>query len=438
MKTQSQNLLHFTLFVVLMLVVGCAPTAPSLSQEPSTAVLAGETALPEFTPTLTPEAPAAPATRSSTSLGDCLPENNNLTLAPAAYETLPEDILNFLNTGGTIAQLDQDLYLQGFAGQPIGVIRGDVNGDGYWDVAVDVINPYSPAIPPQAAALVYLCHAGQYEIQALPPPNDQAESSPIIRSFQDLNADDHAELVVSFASCGAHTCFETPAIFGWEEGRVVNLLEGFGEPAPNPTIEINGPDASGYFVLMVESGGIGSVGAGPQRHSQAVYAYRPEAHRWELFTTKLEAPKYRLHAVQDADKLARQEKYPEALVLYQQVISSTTLQDWIDPEFERAVLGAYARFRMILIYTILGDDDLAQATLDGLQAEAEADGRLAGYLDMARLFRRYGGADDPGRGCASVREYAARQAEQVLAPLGPQHFGYSNLEYIPEDICEWK
>jgi hypothetical protein len=435
MKTQSQKILHLVLLVLLLLTAGCSSILTGRGTPP---VPATETIPPAgITPSLENPPTVLPDQTEGLEPKACLPENDHLTLEAASYDGLPDVILNFLNAGGTIMQLDQDLYSQGYSGQPIGVIRGDINGDNTWDVAVNIINPYSPSIPPQAAVLVYSCYAGQYTVWPLPPPDDQVESSPIIRSFQDMNADGTAELVVSFASCGAHTCFETPAVYGWEDQAVVNLLADFGEPAPNPTIEINGPDANGYFVLLVKSGGIGSVGAGPQRGSQAVYAYQPTDHRWELFATQLDPPKYRLHALQDADNLARQEKYADALTLYQKVISSTTFQDWIDAEYEQKLLGAFARFRMITIDTVIGNEALAEATLDALQSEVQADDRLQGYLDMALLFRREGGAQDPVRACAAVRAFAERQAEQVLTPLGSQQFGYSNPDYTPDDMCFW-
>jgi hypothetical protein len=426
MKKQT----HLVIIVILLslALVGCA-----ILPGPSATGEIGITELPTMEASATPLPPSPEASQ----VASCGTANPDLQLPSASYQDYPAVIRDFLNQGGTPEQLDQGLYQAMMLGQPLGIVSGDFTGNSEPDVAVVLINPESAVITPDGMLLVYICQDGQYQQYSIQPPPGATQQSPIIKYVQDMDADQKDELIAGFADCGAHTCFESLGVYSWLGDGFQNRLQGDTGALPYPDVTLNGPDQDGYYALSINSIGYGSVGAGPQRSLIQVYTFKPADGMWELFAEKLGSSKYRIHALHDADNLAKQEKFRESLVLYQQVISSTELQDWMDPITERAVLAAYARFKMFAIYTMLGQEELAAATLDSFDTNVPDDSPQAGYLLLARLFKQTGGGQNPTDACSAVQEAAANNADQILAPLGSQVFGYANRDYLPEDICPW-
>lgn len=435
MKVQLR-LIFFSLTTVLLLT-GCSfPLLPAAGTEPPAEISPGTT--PEPAHTRPAQVVGTPSVTAPPDPEKCAAPDPALTFPQSSYAALPEVVGDFLNQGGTLQQLDQGLYDLGFLGQPQGITAGDFDGNAQLDLAVVFINPQSSAVTPQGELWIYLCQQGTYQAFEADVPTQTEPTSPIIKFVQDMNQDGAEELVASFASCGAHTCFEYFAIFGWREDAIANLLEAGEEAVPSPQASLAGPDAEGYYALKIVSGGFGSVGAGPQRSRTLVYTYDASKDRWTFFGSQLGQSDYRLHALHDADDLAAQDKFAEALVLYQQVISSTALQDWQEPETERAYLSSYAHLKMSEIYLLLDQPDMARAAIDEFEQAAFPDSVGEPYLEALRVFQRTWNGENLAETCAAVQEYVAGRSEQLAAPLGPQQFGYANREFQPNDFCPWQ
>jgi hypothetical protein len=54
---------------------------------------------------------------------------------------------------------------------------------------------------------------------------------------------------------------------------------------------------------------------------------------------------FRIRALHDADAASKKGDYETALALYERVINDETLDDWIEPDTERANLSAFAKYR---------------------------------------------------------------------------------------------
>ena len=141
---------------------------------------------------------------------------------------------------------------------------------------------------------------------------------------------------------------------------------------------------------------------------------------------------YKRQALHDADAALKAGNYETAIALYQRVINDRTLLDWIDPPLEQADLGAYARFKLIVLYTQTGQPAEAKRYFSELQAGSAVD-NWRDYTDMADTYLQ--GAAIAGHGCPAARDYAETHADQILSPLGSMAFGYSNPDYTPEDVC---
>jgi hypothetical protein len=431
MKWQSRIFLFFTGVCLAASLAGCIFSPEDSSEQQ---VTPAETAFAAL------ESPvvASPTAGQIAAEDPCARRDEELVLPRSAYADYPEIIGAFLNQGGTLQNLDNGLYDAGMLGQPVGIQAGDFDGNNKVDVAVVLINPASGMVTPDGRLLVYLCTEKGFRMHEILPPAEADFRTPILKYNQDLNADLLPELVAAFSTCGAHTCFEALGIYSWQSDHFANRLDSSTADLPFPNVTVEGPDENGFFAIRISASGFGSTGAGPQREIKRVYTYDPAKQNWTQFAEMLGSTNYRIHLLQDAEDLAAEDKFPEALVLYQQVISSDALLDWQDPVAERAHLAAYARYKIVVLYTLLGREEIAQAAVAEFEAAVPENSDQAGFLEMASIFRRQGGAADPGRACAAVQKYAAENQEQLLAPLGSSGFGYANREFTALDTCPWK
>jgi hypothetical protein len=283
--------------------------------------------------------------------------------------------------------------------------------------------------------MIYVCKSGQYEL-AYEQTSEESRGAPSIRFLQDLNADGTAELITSEAACGASTCFESIQVLNWDGDSFVNRLQNGSDDLPFPTIELTDQDSDQVYHIEVTGSGTGSVSAGPQRNLTRVWAYLPGTQQWELTGDTPGPSDYRIHVLHDADSLSNEGSYEDALLLYGRVADDITLVDWTDPEMEREILGAYARYRMVVLYDRLGQTSFAETALDDMESLYPSGYPQRPYYEMAQEFREAYVASGFSAGCQAAREYAAAHPEQVLDPLGSQNFGYGNKDYIPEDVCD--
>lgn len=403
------------------------------------AVVPQESDIPGLTETPTkPESdvPIVPSPSPTPIDSVCVTPKDGVELPDAPFEQYPDRILEFLNRGGALPELDTLLYDAGIANQPLAVAAEDMTGDGKTDVVVSIFNPDSLSTPPGGVLLIFICQQDRYTLARWDSSVDW-EGAPGIRYFQDLNSDGRADLITGSPRCGAHTCFEDVNILSWNGNMIENRLMGITDDLPYPTIELQESVEEEIFDVVITGGGFGSVGAGPQRSLSRQWSYRSETGDWQVSSESPGASNYRVHVLHDADGAARQGDYPEALLLYQRVISDMTLVDWADPTQERANLAAYARFRMAVVYLHMGQTDFARVILAELDSNYPPGSGQHGYVEMARLFYDEYQKSDVKTACKAARGYAAKHEGQILKGLGPESFGYGNPVYEPQAICDW-
>jgi hypothetical protein len=356
---------------------------------------------------------------------------------PGEFPAFEQNILGFLNQGGSPLELDSALYAAGVANQPRSVAAADLTGDGWQDVVVSIYDPASSSVPPGGLLLIYTCQEAHF-IHSQREPSAEAWGAPGIRYLQDLNADHRAELVTSSATCGAHTCFEAVKILGWSGEGFENLLVGETTDLPYPDIRLADPDGDGLFDLEVAGGGFGSVGAGPQRTLTRHWRYDSASGRWQDSKDLLAPSNYRIHVLHDAEAAALARDYEQALLDYGRVISDPALVDWMDPVVEKANLSAYALFKTAVVNLIQNKIDLAQVAFNQLAASYPP-GRMGhAFVELAMAFQAAYPAGGVPSGCAAARQYAVEHPDQVLLPLGSATYGYANRDVSPQDICPWE
>ncbi len=265
------------LLVAFLALWGCLAPPPSVQPRllptPSPSPLHMEpwprpTPLALPSPTATAAATAAPVAVTATpplptptgaTLQPCVPQNTSLKPQNLTWQAIQQGaLLQLLNQGVPLPNLDRALQYAGVGGYPQAVLSVDLNGDHKEDAVISLVDPHSKAHPPQGMLLIYLCQQGHfaqpYAFQE--PATDRAWGVPIVHFAQDLNADGRTELVVSSAHCDptGTVCEERYAILGWRDGGLRDLLRDADQPFPSPVSFVEDPDGDGICDFIIETG----------------------------------------------------------------------------------------------------------------------------------------------------------------------------------------
>lgn len=425
----SQNLrrgLLALLSTATLLLHGCGPAPVGMPDsdpgvDPQTLPTAAPSATSEATtvPTITPEPTVEVAT---------LPEERPERAA------LPAVVGDYLAAGGDLEMLEERLRDWGAFGEEMGGFWGDLdlNGDDYGDLAIvarDAGEEGALALIPTGILLAYLGGESGYSETLLV----DAGGFPEIQAITDLTGDGQDDLLFAATDCGAHTCFGDLQGYRWAGADAVPL---FTEPVdyPYPGYTVEDMDGDGLREVIVETGAIGSVGAGPQRTYRLVYAW--DGSHLALAEQTLTSPEHPIHLINDADALLEGGEYAEAVTLYERSYTDPDLDDissWAEEGWE-VTLQAYARYRQVLAWSLAGDRDAAGDAYDLLLAELGDDPRAERFVDLAEVFwEAHDGGADLQSACAAVRERAGEMDWGVDVALNA--FGYANRTYGPEDMC---
>ncbi|MBN1231555.1 MAG: hypothetical protein JXA19_06810 [Anaerolineales bacterium] len=359
-----------------------------------------------------------------------LGENDN-------FNEYPEEILTFLNSGGTIQELQKTIVQRQIGHEPTNLSMGDLNGNQKLDLVVSLVDPASKSFPPRGELMIYTCESGNYALSYFELSSEGFDPPSIIH-IQDINGDYLDDLITSQAICDNHTCYEDVKILTWGEEGFENRLDGTVVDLPFPNVQITDYDMDGIYQLEVSGEGTSSVAAGPPRIHTRIYVFDPVLGMWELSESALGPTEFRIHILHDANSAAQSGDYTVALLMYERVINDDTLLDWFPEEFDYQVesLKAYARFKLVVDHALSGDLTNAQTVLDGMNTIYPAGSHYYPFAEMAQEFmNQYQIGENKDNACEVVFEYAAVHAVEILTPLGQDVFGYNNPNLTPLDIC---
>ena len=428
---------RMSILLLAALVAGCLPWAAPESTPPPLAppgTLPGPSA---------PPAPTASPTPASVAVPELVP-----CPVPAGAPTAPDladpaltvrAVLEYLNAGGSADLLVGLLQAAGHApnaGQPVRSL--DINGDTWLDLAVAFVDPNVPRAqahlplrpklqpPARGAVAIYLCQGTRY----VPgdPVLEAPDATPLLHLAADLNRDGVTDLLVGWETCGAHTCYQ--------QLDVVMAAGTFLVRARlDPTLDLPYPEVQHLSDgrLAVTGTGIASAGAGPFRQVTRTWAWDAAQQGFAVVSETLEAPRYRIHALLDAQAAARRGDGEAALDLYHRVILDESLLDWADPETERANLRAFGMYRVVVTYASQGDLGDARVAYGILQNEFVDGSTGQIYARLAKAFWDvFEQTADLRQSCLAARAFAEAHRTAVLDPL---YFGYANPAFTPGDVC---
>jgi hypothetical protein len=309
-----------------------------------------------------------------------------------------------------------------------------MTGDGLAEVVVSIFDPWSQAALPPGTLLIYSCSGGKYH-QIYRHDSAKEAGPPHLWYIEDLNSDGQAELVVSEATCGANTCTEEVQILVWTGAAIENRLRGSSADLPTPDIRLAETGEAGVLAVEVVSDGIISADAGPQRGELRRWVVDPTSGEWEVERDELLGSEFRIHVLHDAEAAAQEGDHNLALALYGKVAEDEGLLDWLDPDEERANLGAYARYKLALLFDASGQEALALEVLDEMRRQYPVGTPQGAFVEMVELYRQEALAGGAEEACRAVMEFVRDHSREILEPLGPSAFGYANREFTPADVC---
>jgi hypothetical protein len=391
-------------------------------------------------------------------------------------DTFEQQILDFLNAGGSPERLASAIralaipfrsYQKEYLEVTFNLIQQDLTGDGIQELILSSgFTGFYQGESVEAAihGLALACRGGSYQRIRF------FRFAEVLRTG-DLTGDGLPELLVQQ---------ERSAVDGWLyvyqwqgddlHQLTVDRTERFGdrvgvwiEPewaVPLQGLELRDADRDGKLEVLFNRPAYPLsetrlARSGPRRDRREVWGWNGTSiglERWEH-----SPPQYRFQAVQDGDDLTRFGDLDRALTSYRRAIGEDRLKPFqlfrtpasilrrygapapaSDPT-ERQRLAAYARFRLVLIHLLQGDDEEAETELRSLQeAHPEGDPGQA-FSEMAQAFwDAYVSEREIESGCEAAVDYAIRHANEVLIPLGSSNYGYRNRDYLPEDICPFE
>ena len=412
----------------------------------------------------------------------------------SAFEKVGLEIANFLSVGGHHSKLEQLFQTQDTLAEPrfFGEIYlSEITGDNVPEIFVHITLPLAEEtlFPPVIDAVMrvfsrishqdrffmYACRNGKY-INAW--SYNPLEPGPLVEPrFIDLNNDGLNEVVLIKFPIAMVGAFLDLKILGWDNGTLVEGIEGkllsdYDSPfidsggtrdgwasARAATFEFKDIDENGTTEVIIHSYWGGSVCEPIDRDTKLILQWDGTGYPGYYRRTP---PVYRIQAVWDGDDMTQWGFFSEALAFYDLAIYDESLLGWSEdyneltntfcedlpdwhpmpqnPKFdqdEAVRLGAYAHYRKMLVYVVLGDIKNAQDTYEKLGTEYQS---TAGeiYIDLASVFwDEYSLSGDIKKACNGARSFVARNRDEVvtMSIRTSIYDSWSGKFYLDEDIC---
>jgi len=444
---------HWPLLAVILAALACNTPGPAAST-PASATVAPTVAAPTVEPTLSTSVanPTSLSPAGTTQAAACPAQGDaRLPAQPPVFADYATTIEAFLSGGGPLVDLESTLTNWGAIGDASGALFGDggrvisgsdLTGDGSPELIVAVQAPVSqfPDLPaPPGDLYIYGCEDSAYTL-LFGDYSTPDRPVPTIIDVADLDGDGVDEVVYATYYCGAHTCVYHVYALRWSTSSLIfsDLLAGEPSAAevPYADIHVENVDATPSLEVVVDVGGIGSAGAGPQRLTRNTYSWNGSilALSSQVITTP-ESEWFPIHYLMDGDAATEGADYATAISAYQHVIDDPNPKTLIDSAAEPPALKAYARYRQMVTYVLMGQVNEAEMLHDALFAEYDTDpGRPgASFATMADLFwTEFSSSNSVASACAPVVAYAEGDAESYRVL---NDFGYANRYYQPVDLC---
>ena len=363
------------------------------------------------------------------------------------FSLFAEVIRNFLASGGAPSVLDTGLRGWRAITSSGGLVRADVDltGDGAPEILVIALDAAFKETAPQPGDLfVFSCQNKTVRL-IYNAGYRPAGSAPVLFSADDINGDGIPDLIYTSQPCVTTGCGSEVHIVGWNATLSrISDLSGGPVAAYQPSVVVT--DTSGPTKeISITSAANPDPAAGPPRSITTILRW--DGNAFSVAQILKSPAQYRIQVIADADDALAAGDGASAIDLYLRAAEASDLLEWGIPD-EATLLPIFARYRLMLAYTLVNRLDLAQAVHDQLitlyAPATSAPGQPtpfpisappAGieFANMADLFwQNFAINRDMKRACTGVIEYA-RTSSAALIHLNS--FGYNSQTYTAESMC---
>ena len=280
-------------------------------------------------PAALPSEPATPSASAIPETAAACPSASGVAVPDLTDGMAPADAVSaYLEAGGDPTALAASLFDLGWGSPNSTVVWTDIDGDGHFDFAAALTRaPDAQGIAEEGSVYLWRCQDGAYLRAEIAPPRPDF-GPPAIHEARDLTADGLPELIVAYSLCGVHTCFAQFAVYQWDGASMIDQFQGTSDDMPSPKLVIEADDPSSPAAIEITATGIGSVGAGPYRTWSRTWTWDGDARAFVPGEPVIEAPRFRIHAIHDADDAYLRGDLEAAVELYQRAIDDDALLDW--------------------------------------------------------------------------------------------------------------
>jgi hypothetical protein len=351
---------------------------------------------------------------------------------PASFADYPDVLAAFLSAGGSAGRLERLLRDWQAITDEAGAVRSlDVTGDLDPEIVVALIDPQPQADGtwPPGEVLIFQCRGGAVvpAYQGRTAIEGELEDYGFtLRQVEDVNGTGRADVVYVTSTCGANTCWDRLYVVEWDGAGFVNRVPDMAAYAV-PTFVV------GEGRIQVDVGGIGSAGAGYQRSYRETWEW--DGRQFVVSEQLVGPPTALVHYLHDGDDALSKGDYGEAIGRYRAALDDGSLPVGLFLETEelgRAVVSAYARFKLVVTYAASGDGRGAQSQYESLMAEHPDGTPGFPYALMGQAFWIDFVAN---ASLSSACAVAVGSAESNPALAEQLYAGYTNPEYEPADLC---
>ena len=383
---------------------------------------------------------------------------------------LQNSILEALNQGASLANITSALTKVTAGGEPLGLNADnlylkELTGDRVPELIFDSYPRFS----------IFTCMKGRY-LLALDVPSN-ALYLVKDRLIQDLNKDNLPEIILGIEDNVSVWMGVYVSVFRWNGSAFQNL--SYSEDVLPYSLEERAFSfccTTNFKILDIDKNGIMELVVqeklgwhaetplfGPWRNMTEIISWNGT--NYVLLPYLLDPPIYRFQVVQDGDRALLRGDFVEALDLYTRSLNDPGLKGWSKAHFDNmqavelaysgtptptalpddqadySILAAYARFHILLIHAIEGNNDQANNEYKNLLKDYSSKQPGYAFVQLAQIFwETFEKTGNLTIACEKAREYATDHPEETISQIdmtwhGRQSPGYSPYIPVEKIIC---
>jgi hypothetical protein len=345
---------------------------------------------------------------------------------PQTGQEIVTALITFLSNGGSPLVLPTMLGDDWGLLSEKGVIRTDLDFTG--EGLPDILATY--AAPDDGGTLLVLtCLAGSYT--PLHQVITGSPDVPEIIQLGDMNFDARADILSGSHECSAENpedcAYRTQLLtFSRDQNRFISLFNGTITSTELPSIsDIDNDRVQEIIVRLTDDG---NAITGPLRTGVNIYDWNGVS--YVLSIVQLDAPRFQIQVVHEADRAFARQEMDEAIRLYKLALTDTSLRYWLNDE--PAYLKSYVYYRLILAMAFSDSDELLPTYQTALNDYPDASTAPVYITMINTLWNGFQVTNNLHSACLEVQAIIAGRPEAIGLL---NRYGSRSPAYTAQDLC---